>query len=98
MPADRVPPSEEAAELLALTREIVAAELAPRAAEAEENSAFPRDVFRLLGRSGLLALPYPESCGGGGPPPREHLPLPPDGPLARAPHGAGESRPAPPPP
>jgi alkylation response protein AidB-like acyl-CoA dehydrogenase len=68
MPADRVPPSEEAAELLALTREIVAAELAPRAAEAEENSAFPRDVFRLLGRSGLLGLPYPESCGGGGQP------------------------------
>jgi hypothetical protein len=27
---------------------------------------FPREVFRILGRSGLLALPYPERLGGGG--------------------------------
>src|SRR5437879_12582584 len=65
MPADRVPPSPEAAELFALTREIVAAELAPRAAAAEESSTFPREIFRLLGRSGLLGLSYPEEYGGG---------------------------------
>jgi alkylation response protein AidB-like acyl-CoA dehydrogenase len=68
MPADRLPPSPEAEELFALTREIVAAELAPRAAAAEEQSAFPREIFRLLGRSGLLGLPYPQDCGGGGQP------------------------------
>jgi alkylation response protein AidB-like acyl-CoA dehydrogenase len=68
MPADRLPPSPEAGELFALTREIAAAELAPRAAAAEEAAAFPREVFRLLGRSGLLGLPYPEECGGGGQP------------------------------
>ncbi|MCW2886271.1 MAG: acyl-CoA dehydrogenase domain protein [Streptosporangiaceae bacterium] len=68
MPADRLPPSPEAGELFALTREIVAAELAPRAAAAEEASAFPREVFRLLGRSGLLGLPYPEEYGGSGQP------------------------------
>jgi alkylation response protein AidB-like acyl-CoA dehydrogenase len=68
MPADRLPPSPEAEELFALTREIVAAELAPRAAAAEEQSNFPREIFRLLGRSGLLGLPYPEDCGGGGQP------------------------------
>ena len=68
MPADRVPPSEEAAELFALTREIVTAELAPKAAAAEEANAFPREIFRLLGRSGLLGLAYPEEYGGAGQP------------------------------
>ncbi|KWX02642.1 acyl-CoA dehydrogenase [Carbonactinospora thermoautotrophica] len=68
MPADRILPTPEAEDLLALTREIAAEELAPRAAEHEEEGRFPRDVFRLLGRSGLLSLPYPEEYGGGGQP------------------------------
>ena len=68
MPVDRMLPSPEAADLLALTRDIAAAELAPRAAAAEESATFPRAQFTLLGRSGLLSLPYPESIGGGGQP------------------------------
>ncbi|MGH3390254.1 MAG: acyl-CoA dehydrogenase family protein [Actinomadura sp.] len=68
MPADRVLPSPEAEDLLALTREIASAELAPRAARAEEDAEFPREMFRLLGRAGLLGLPYPEEQGGGGQP------------------------------
>jgi alkylation response protein AidB-like acyl-CoA dehydrogenase len=68
MPADRLLPSQEAADLLALTREIADAELAPRAAADEADERFPRDVFALLGRSGLLGLPYPEELGGGGQP------------------------------
>jgi alkylation response protein AidB-like acyl-CoA dehydrogenase len=68
MPVERMLPTAEAEDLLALTREIVGKELAPRAAEAEETSAFPRDVFRVLGRAGLLGLPYPEDVGGGGQP------------------------------
>ncbi|MDI3341615.1 MAG: acyl-CoA dehydrogenase family protein [Sphaerobacter sp.] len=68
MPADRILPTPEAEDLLALTRQIAAEELAPRAAEHEEAGRFPRDVFRLLGRSGLLSLPYPEEHGGGGQP------------------------------
>jgi alkylation response protein AidB-like acyl-CoA dehydrogenase len=68
MPVDRVLPSSEAGELLALTREIATAELAPRAARAEEESEFPREMFRLLGRAGLLGLAYPEEQGGGGQP------------------------------
>ncbi|GAA3198592.1 acyl-CoA dehydrogenase family protein [Actinocorallia longicatena] len=68
MPAERRMPTTESAELIELTREIVAKELLPRVAEAERNAAFPREVFRLLGRAGLLGLAYPEEVGGGGQP------------------------------
>ncbi|WP_121257958.1 acyl-CoA dehydrogenase family protein [Nocardioides ferulae] len=68
MPATRVLPSEESADLLRLVRDLVARELAPRAAEAEETATFPREVFRTLGRAGLLGLPYAEELGGGGQP------------------------------
>jgi len=68
MPARHVVPTDEAADLLRLVRRICADELAPRAADAEADAAFPRDVFRLLGRTGLLGLPYPEEYGGGGQP------------------------------
>ena len=65
MPATRVLPTEEAADLLRLTREIVEGELAPRVAQAEADEEFPREIFRTLGRAGLLSLPYPEQYGGG---------------------------------
>ncbi|MFI0408130.1 acyl-CoA dehydrogenase family protein [Actinomadura sp. 3N508] len=65
MPATRQLPTPEAEGLLALTREIAAKELAPRAADAERTGTFPREVFTTLGRAGLLTLPYPEEFGGG---------------------------------
>jgi alkylation response protein AidB-like acyl-CoA dehydrogenase len=68
MGVERVLPTDEARALLELTRELADRELAPRAAEYEERGEFPRDVVRLLGRSGLLGLPYPEEYGGGGQP------------------------------
>ena len=68
MPATRVMPTEEAAELIGLTRDLVTKELAPAVAEAESTETFPREVFRTLGRAGLLSLPYPEEYGGGGQP------------------------------
>jgi len=64
VPASRVLPTEESAELLRLVRQIVREQLAPRAAEAEESANFPRDVFTLLGEADLLGLPYPEEQGG----------------------------------
>ena len=64
MPADRLLPSTEAHDLIALTREIATEELAPAAAKHEEEEHFPREQFRLLGRSGLLGLVYPEKWGG----------------------------------
>jgi alkylation response protein AidB-like acyl-CoA dehydrogenase len=68
VPANRLLPTDEAADLIRLTRELATKELAPRVAEAEATETFPRDVFRLLGRAGLLSLPYPEEYGGGGQP------------------------------
>jgi alkylation response protein AidB-like acyl-CoA dehydrogenase len=68
VPATRVLPTEEAADLLRLTREIVEKELGPRVAQAEADEEFPREVFRTLGRAGLLSLSYPEEYGGGGQP------------------------------
>src|SRR2546423_6915715 len=65
MPAERLLPSIEAEDLLKLTREIARDELAPIASRYEEEARFPREQFRLLGRSGLLGLPYPERWGGG---------------------------------
>jgi alkylation response protein AidB-like acyl-CoA dehydrogenase len=52
-------------ELLDLTRELADKELRPAVDAAERTATFPREVFRLLGRSGLLGLPYPERWGGG---------------------------------
>ncbi len=66
MPAERMLESADDEANLAKVREYATAELAPRAAEAEERGAFPRETFRELGRLGLLGMPYPEELGGGG--------------------------------
>jgi alkylation response protein AidB-like acyl-CoA dehydrogenase len=68
VPATRVMPTEESADLLKLVRALVAKELTPAVARAEADAEFPREVFRTLGRAGVLGLPYPEELGGGGQP------------------------------
>lgn len=68
MPATRVLPTEEALALIELVRSLAERELLPLVAEAEATETFPREVFRTLGRAGLLGLPYPEEYGGGGQP------------------------------
>jgi alkylation response protein AidB-like acyl-CoA dehydrogenase len=64
----RLLPTPEAAELIDLVRDIGDAELLPLATSYEREERFPREVFRTLGRAGLLGLPYPEDFGGGGQP------------------------------
>ncbi|MFE2559306.1 acyl-CoA dehydrogenase family protein [Streptomyces sp. NPDC059352] len=61
-------PTDEARELLALVGDIARREIAPRAAEEEAAGHFPRELFGLLSRSGLLGLPYDPAHGGGGQP------------------------------
>jgi alkylation response protein AidB-like acyl-CoA dehydrogenase len=65
---ERELPTDEAHELLALTRELADAELGPHASTFESEKRFPRDTFRTLGKAGLLGLAYPEEHGGGGQP------------------------------
>jgi hypothetical protein len=66
MTVERVLPTDEARDLLELVRTLVRDEVAPNAAAYEERSEFPREIVRLLGRSGLLGLAYPEEYGGAG--------------------------------
>src|SRR3954452_25020854 len=68
VPARRLLPTDEATDLLKLVRDLATREILPRSAEVERDEAFPRDLFLLLGRAGLLGLPYPEEYGGGGVP------------------------------
>ncbi len=65
MPVERLLPSAEAEELVGLARDIAVSELKPIASQYEAEDRFPREKFRLLGKSGLLGLPYPERWGGG---------------------------------
>jgi alkylation response protein AidB-like acyl-CoA dehydrogenase len=73
VPIDRLLPSPEARDLIDLTRRIAAERLAPAASAAEEAGTFPRDMFALLGETGLLSLPYPEEYGGGAQPYETYL-------------------------
>jgi alkylation response protein AidB-like acyl-CoA dehydrogenase len=57
-------PTPDAEALLGLTRELAARELRPIVAEREGRAEFPREVFRTLGKAGLLGLPYDEAFGG----------------------------------
>src|SRR4051812_8110676 len=68
MPVDRLLPTQEAEDLLELTRDLADKELATRVEEHERAETYPEGLFATLGRAGLLGLPYPEEVGGGGQP------------------------------
>ncbi|MEU1479724.1 acyl-CoA dehydrogenase [Streptomyces sp. NPDC001668] len=63
-PVDRQLPTDEARDLISLVRDIAQHEIVPRAAEEEDAGHFPREVFTLLSRTGLLGLPYASEHGG----------------------------------
>jgi alkylation response protein AidB-like acyl-CoA dehydrogenase len=70
---ERECPDEETRALFELTAELADEVLRPRVDAAERDESFPREEFRILGRAGLLALPYPERFGGGGQPYQTYL-------------------------
>ena len=68
MPVDRLLPTDEARELVALTREVADKVLDPIVDEYERDEKYPEGVMAQLGAAGLLSLPQPEEWGGGGQP------------------------------
>jgi len=68
MAVDRLLPSDEARDLVALTRDVVDKVLDPIVDAHEKSETYPDGVFARLGAAGLLSLPQPEEWGGGGQP------------------------------
>jgi alkylation response protein AidB-like acyl-CoA dehydrogenase len=66
VPVDRLLPTDEARDLVELTRDIADRVLAPIVDEHEKTATYPDGVFATLGEAGLLSVPYPEEWGGGG--------------------------------
>jgi alkylation response protein AidB-like acyl-CoA dehydrogenase len=68
MPVDRLLPSDDAVDLIALTRDICDKVLDPIVDAHEKAETYPEGVFAQLGAAGLLSLPQPVQWGGAGQP------------------------------
>jgi alkylation response protein AidB-like acyl-CoA dehydrogenase len=68
MPVDRLLPTADAADLIALTRDIADKVLDPIVDAHEKAESYPEGVMARLGAAGLLSLPQPAQWGGGGQP------------------------------
>lgn len=68
MAVDRLLPTQEAADLITLARDVADKVLAPIVDGHEKAEMYPEGVFAQLGAAGLLSLPQPEEWGGGGQP------------------------------
>lgn len=68
MPVERLLPTEEAADLIVLARNVADKVLAPIVDAHEKAESYPEAVFAQLGAAGLLSLPQPVAWGGGGQP------------------------------
>jgi alkylation response protein AidB-like acyl-CoA dehydrogenase len=64
MAVDRLLPTEEAADLIALVRDVADKVLTPIVDAHEKSETYPDGVFAQLGAAGLLSLPQPEEWGG----------------------------------
>lgn len=64
MTVDRLLPTEEARDLIELTRTVADKVLAPIVDEHEKAETYPVGVFGVLGEAGLLSLPYPQEWNG----------------------------------
>lgn len=56
----------EQEEIRKMVRDFAAKEVAPSAAERDEEELFSREIFDKMGQLGILGLPYPEEYGGAG--------------------------------
>lgn len=58
--------SDEQKTLINVIRTFVAKELAPGVLERDETSTFPIEEYKLMGKMGLIGMPYPVEYGGQG--------------------------------
>jgi alkylation response protein AidB-like acyl-CoA dehydrogenase len=65
---DRLLPSADAEDLVALTRDVADKVLDPIVDAHEKAESYPEGVMAQLGTAGLLSLPQPQEWGGGGQP------------------------------
>ncbi|KUI44434.1 acyl-CoA dehydrogenase [Mycobacterium sp. IS-1590] len=68
MAVDRLLPTPDAEDLIALTRDVADKVLDPIVDDHEKAERYPDGVMAQLGAAGLLSLPQPEEWGGGGQP------------------------------
>ena len=68
MAVDRLLPSQDAEDLITLTRDIADKVLDPIVDAHEKAETYPEGVMAQLGAAGLLSVPQPEEWGGGGQP------------------------------
>ncbi|KUI21471.1 acyl-CoA dehydrogenase [Mycobacterium sp. GA-1285] len=68
MAVDRLLPTRDAEDLIALTRDVADKVLDPIVDDHEKAERYPEGVMARLGATGLLSLPQPEEWGGGGQP------------------------------
>src|SRR6201988_399127 len=68
MAVDRLLPTQEAADLITLARDVADKVLLPIVDVNEKAETYPEGVCAQLGAAGLLSLPQPEKWGGGGQP------------------------------
>jgi alkylation response protein AidB-like acyl-CoA dehydrogenase len=68
MPVERLLPTEEAADLIVLARDVADKVLTPIVDGHEKAESYPEGVFAQLGAAGLLSLPQPVQWGGGAQP------------------------------
>src|SRR3978361_671339 len=68
MAVERLLPSQDAEDLIGLTRDVADKVLDPIVDAHERTETYPEGVFAQLGAAGLLSLPQPADWGGGGQP------------------------------
>lgn len=58
--------TQEQQDIRDMVRQFAQKEIAPRAAQIDEEDRFPREIVRKMGELGLLGIPVPEEWGGVG--------------------------------
>ncbi|EIT85202.1 acyl-CoA dehydrogenase [Fictibacillus macauensis ZFHKF-1] len=58
--------TDEQAMIQKMMKEFADEEVAPGAEQRDKDKAFPLEIFKKLGKLGIMGLPFPEQYGGGG--------------------------------